>query len=151
MKTTIKGLTIFAGLLVLSALNATPSNAQQLPTRTLTVMRQGLGDGTVDIITSNTTVTCSDTCARTLTAPWSVTLEAKAPSGTAFVRWEGDCAGTTGTTCSLLIASNRRVRAVFRQDPEVPPLPADLTADNIKQYLIDNPSVTTTAQFMRAG
>jgi len=149
MKTTIRGLTIFAGLLVLSAIPSY-SYAQQLPTRTLTVMRQGLGDGTVDIITSNTTVTCPGTCARTLIAPWSVTLEAKAPSGTAFVRWEGDCAGTTGTTCTLLIASNRRVRAVFRQDPEVPPLPADLTADNIKQYLIDNPSVTTTAQFMRA-
>jgi hypothetical protein len=150
MKTTIKGLTVFAGLLVLSALNATPSYAQQLPTRTLKVMRQGLGDGTVDIISGNNTLTtCTNTCERTLVvAP--VTLQANAPSGTAFVRWEGDCAATTGPTCSFWITSNRTVRAVFRQDPEVPPLPADLTPGNIRQYLIDNPTVTTTAQFMRA-
>ena len=39
---------------------------------------------------------------------------------------------------------------VFRLNPDVPPLPGNLTPENINQYLIDNPSVTTTAQFMRA-
>ena len=112
MKTTIKGLTIFAGLLVLSALNATPSYAQQLPTKVLKVMRQGLGDGTVDIITGNQTVTCADTCERTLIVQ-PVTLEAKAPAGTAFVRWEGNCAATTGTTCFFWLSSNQWVRACF--------------------------------------
>src|SRR5688572_9121669 len=125
MKTTIKGLTIFAGLLVLSALDASPGYAQQLPTKVLKVMRQGLGDGTVDIITGNTTVSCTNTCERTLIVQ-PVTLEAKAPTGTAFVRWEGNCAGTTGTTCSFWLSSNQVVRAVFRQDPDVPPLPANL-------------------------
>ena len=68
MKTTIKGLTIFAGLLVLSALYATPSYAQLTP-KVLKVMRQGLGDGTVDIIMGNTTVTCTDTCEQTFIVP----------------------------------------------------------------------------------
>ena len=149
MKTTIKGLTIFAGLLVLSALNATPSYAQFTP-KVLKVMRQGLGDGTVDIIMGNTTVTCTDTCEQTFNLVQPVTLEAKAPAGTAFVRWEGSCAGITGPTCFFWITSGRSVRAVFRLDPDVPPLLGDLTPENIKQYLIDNPTVTTTAQFMRA-
>jgi hypothetical protein len=148
VRTTIKGLSTFAGLLVLTALHSTPSYAQFAP-KVLKIMRQGLGDGTVDIVMGSITVTCTDTCEQTFILPQPVTLEAKAPTGTAFVGWEGGCSGTM-TTCSFLITSGRSVRAVFRLDPDVPPLPSALTPENINQYLIDNPSVTTTAQFMRA-
>ena len=128
-----------------------PATRSSCTPKVLKVMRQGLGDGTDrhhhgqhhrDL--HGYLRTDLSSCAQ------PVTLEAKAPAGTAFVRWEGSCAGTTGTTCSFWLTSNRSVRAVFRLDPDVPPLPADLTPENIKQYLIDNPSVTTTAQFMRA-
>lgn len=146
MKTVIKDVSAWAGVLALLAFASAPSSAQGM----LKVMRQGLGNGTVQITAGMTVTNCTSTCEQAFVSPMSVSLQAVSPAGTAFVKWDGDCALEPTTTCNLTMTAARNVRAVFRQDPDVPALTGDFTPENIQLYLDMNPGVTTAAQFMRA-
>lgn len=146
MKTVHKDVSAWVGLLALWAFAAAPSHAQGV----LKVMRQGLGDGTVQITAGLSVSNCTGSCEQTFTSSVNVSLLAVPPSGTVFVNWEGDCASSMTTSCSLVMSGPRNVRAVFRRNPDVPPLTGDFTPENIQTYLDSNPSVVTAAQFMRA-
>jgi hypothetical protein len=124
---------------------ATPLYAQGA----LKVMTQGLGAGTVQA-TSGSVISCGVVCDENFPAATSVTLQANAVAGSVFEKWLGDCVSAVGNTCMFTMSGNRSVRAQFRLSPDIPPLTTFLTAASIQQYLTDNPTETTAAQFLRA-
>ena len=140
----MKWISACAGLWLLAA--GSTASAQGI----LKVLRQGLGEGTVQIITTSSVTDCTVSCEYAFITPMDITLQAVAPAGTAFVKWQGDCSFSATSTCNLNMGVSHNVRAVFRQNPDVAPLPTDLTPDAIQLYLTMNPGVTTPAQFMRA-
>ncbi|HEV7606261.1 MAG TPA: hypothetical protein VGO61_02945 [Steroidobacteraceae bacterium] len=127
-------------------LHAAPLYAQGA----LKVMTQGLGTGTVHA-TSGSVIDCGAVCDDSFPGTTSVVLEAQPAPGSAFDGWSGDCAPfTTATICNLTTSANLSVRAQFRLTPDIPPIGSLLTPEIISQYLLDNPGVTTAAQFLRA-
>jgi uncharacterized repeat protein (TIGR02543 family) len=75
----------------------------------LNVTVGGSGTGTV----SGSGIACPGTCSQSYVAGTAVALTA-APSGAStFGGWGGDCVGTTGLTCSLVMNGPRNVSATF--------------------------------------
>ncbi len=85
------------------------------PNNALTVLRSGLGSGTV----TGSGISCGSDCKESYTAETSVTLTATADAGSVFVGWSGG--GCTGTgTCSLTMNANKTVTATFNKGT-IPP------------------------------
>ncbi|MEM7675254.1 MAG: hypothetical protein AAF449_04525, partial [Myxococcota bacterium] len=88
------------------------------PARVLDLELLGTGDARVDIAGTGNPSVCSGaaplTCP-TLTYPSGSTITLTVPSlmGTNFEGWGGDCAGTVGTVCTLLMDQNRMATATF--------------------------------------
>jgi Divergent InlB B-repeat domain len=85
-------------------------------THTLTIVKAGLGSGSV---------TCNGgPCASTYDEGTNVTLSATADSGSSFAGWSGaGCSGTSG--CTIAIEANTTVTATFDANPPTPaPAPA---------------------------
>jgi secreted trypsin-like serine protease len=79
-------------------------------TRTLTVVKQGGGDGTV---TSNPAgIDCGSDCSQSYTDGTSVTLSASPASGSTFAGWDGEGCSGTGT-CTVTMSQAREVTATF--------------------------------------
>lgn len=90
--------------------------------RTLTITGAGNGTGSVTspvglncVITAGIT---SGNCSVNVTDGSSVTLTASATSPNSFRAWSGDCASSTGNTCTLTMNTNRAPGARF--DAPVP-------------------------------
>ncbi|MCZ3389096.1 MAG: hypothetical protein LH645_08235 [Actinomycetia bacterium] len=80
----------------------------------------GHGHGTV--VSSPAGVDCPGTCSSAFFLGAPVTLTATPDSDSLFVKWLGDCSGTT-TTCNVTMDSNQSVGAVF----SLKPVPTDLS------------------------
>lgn len=85
--------------------------------RTLTITGAGNGTGAVTsaaglncVITAGIT---SGSCSVNVTDGTSVTLTASATSPNSFLGWSGDCASSTGTSCTLTMNTNRAPGARF--------------------------------------
>jgi hypothetical protein len=75
----------------------------------LTVTVGGSGTGTV----SGSGINCPGTCSQSFNPGTAVALTA-APAGTSvFGGWGGDCAGTKGLTCNLVMSGPRSASATF--------------------------------------
>ncbi|MDH4276240.1 MAG: hypothetical protein OEW08_14500, partial [Gammaproteobacteria bacterium] len=112
----------------------------------LKVMKTGLGGGTVT--TASGTINCGVDCSQFYLLGGSEVLAATPAAGSTFVRWLGDCSGTTAT-CPLSITSNRSVRAEFAIAGGIPAL-TDFSPLGIQAYLAANPSINTPAKFIAA-
>ena len=78
----------------------------------LTVVRAGGGAGTVES-TNVAGISCGADCTENYAGGTSVVLTATPASGSSvFTGWSGDCTGT-GITCTVVVTSNRTVRANF--------------------------------------
>jgi List-Bact-rpt repeat protein len=75
--------------------------------RTLTVQLAGSGDGRVD----GTGIACPSDCTETYAADTTVSLTATPGTGSTFVGWSGDCAGTG--VCMVTVSAARTVTASF--------------------------------------
>ncbi len=96
--------------------------------RTLTITGTGNGTGT---ITSPAGISCTITagitsgnCSVNVTDGTSVTLTAIAGSPNVFRAWSGDCASSTGSTCTLTMNTNRAPGARFDAPVTLTALPA---------------------------
>jgi uncharacterized repeat protein (TIGR02543 family) len=76
----------------------------------LTVTVNGSGTGSV----TSVGITCPGDCTESYAAGTNVILTAN-PTGGSSLTWGGDCAGTTGTTCSIFMNAPRNVVATFNQ------------------------------------
>lgn len=111
----------------------------------LKVMKRGLGSGTVT--SSVAGINCGADCDETYGSTASVTLTASPAAGSIFSGWSGDCSGTSA--CTLAMSAARSVRAEFSLAATIPIL-TDFTPEGIRDYLGVNPTVTTTARFIKA-
>ncbi len=131
----------FAVLCLSSLLFASPSDAA-----TLRVTKAGVGSGV--IATSDMRINCGSDCNESYTIFESATLLANPSAGSTFVRWWGDCSGTS-PTCTVSMSSMRSVRAEFTTSTAIPTL-TDFTPSGIASYLAANPTVDTPARFIKA-
>jgi hypothetical protein len=75
-----------------------------------TVSVGGAGDGAGTVTSSPAGITCTvgatapGACSASFVDGSTVTLTAAPASGSTFVDWGGDCAGTTGATCTLTVS-----------------------------------------------
>ena len=100
------------------------TNTSPAPTmRTLTVVKQGGGSGTVT--SSPAGISCGSTCSGSFTDGTSVTLTASPAAGSTFAGWDG--AGCSGTgACTVVMSQAREVTATFGVEVEEPlPPPPD--------------------------
>ena len=81
---------------------------------TLTVTRAGAGSGTVS--SSPAGIACGDVCSIQFNYAASVTLSARAASGSTFKGWSGACSGTG--TCTVSMTAERSVTATFAPAPK---------------------------------
>ena len=106
------------------------TNSSPTPTmRTLTVVKQGGGSGTVT--SSPVGISCGATCSSSFTDGTSVTLSAAPSSGSNFAGWDGEGCSGTGT-CIVSMTAARDVTATFgvvTQEP-LPPPPDDPPPDD---------------------
>jgi hypothetical protein len=109
------------------------------------VMNMGLGAGTVT--SSPAGINCGITCDASYAAGETVTLTAAPATGTTFSGWSGDCSGTA--PCVITMGVNRSVRANFSLSTAIPPL-TSFTPEGIAAYLTANPTVNSTARFIKA-
>lgn len=131
--------------------------AQPVDDPPLNVLKMGLGSGTVTsgdgLINCGTGGTdCDEGYAPTA----SVTLTATAASGSTFAGWDVDLDGDSGTSpdctanpCTLTMNVPRSVRAVFNLNTPIPAL-TTFTPEAIQTYLTANPTVNSTAKFIKA-
>jgi hypothetical protein len=77
---------------------------------TLTVVKQGTGDGTVT--SSPSGINCGSTCSYHFISGYSVTLTAAPNSTSVFNSWSGD-ATSTNPTVTIMMNSNKTVYATF--------------------------------------
>jgi len=75
----------------------------------LTVALAGTGSGSVS--SSPSGISCPGTCAANFSSGASVTLSAKAASGSSFAGWSGACSGTG--SCTVTMSAARSVTATF--------------------------------------
>jgi hypothetical protein len=78
-------------------------------TQRLTVRVRDGGFGSVN----GPKIQCGSICAADVPQGTQVVLTANPTDTGRFVRWGGDCSGTSGTTCVLTMSSSRTVRAAF--------------------------------------
>lgn len=81
-------------------------------TSTLTVRRNGTGQGTV----TGPGISCGTDCSEVVSTGTVVTLTAAAAAGSAFGGWSG-CDTVTSTTCTLAVTADRTVDALFSVSP----------------------------------
>jgi hypothetical protein len=86
-------------------------------TRTLTVTRAGSGQGTVKGKVAG--INCAPTCTSQVPVGKTVTLSAKAQSGSTFAGWSGACTGTK--SCKVKLTEAKSVTATFSA-PSTSPL-----------------------------
>jgi hypothetical protein len=116
----------------------------------LKVMRQGQGAGTV-VATSGATINCGAVCDENITGTPVVTLHATIVGSSFFVGWGGDCALVLPTSdCVITMDRDRSIRADFRRDPEISPLPMNPTLVDIQNFLSHPARYNTPGDFMRA-
>lgn len=89
--------------------SATPDTTFTTGADTLTVTKEGTGSGTVT--SSPAGINCGSVCTHAFADGSSVTLTAKADSGSAFTGWSGPCSGLG--TCTLMMSGARSVIATF--------------------------------------
>jgi phospholipase C len=78
---------------------------------TLTVSLPGPGAGT---ITSNPTgINCGSVCSASFNTGTSVTLSESPATGTTFAGWSGGGCSGTGSSCTVTVAGNTTVTAIF--------------------------------------
>lgn len=112
----------------------------------LRVLKSGLGNGTVALDPAGTIPAGASDPA--FTRGQVVTLTAAPDAESAFVRWEGDAAGSDKSV-KVTMDMSRAVRAVFDLAKPIKEL-TDLTPNGIKTYLEVNPHVNTPARFVNA-
>jgi hypothetical protein len=112
----------------------------------LRVMKMGLGTGT--IASSSPGINCGGDCDESYGPTTSVTLNASPASGSNFLRWEGDCSGTS-SSCTFSVSSDSSVRAIFELSSSIP-LITDFTASGIQAYLTANSTVDSVSKFIAA-
>ncbi len=76
----------------------------------LTVSRTGAGSGTITSTPAG--IACGSTCTADIAPGTSVSLAAKADSGSVFTGWSGACSGPT-TPCAVTMSAARAVTATF--------------------------------------
>src|SRR4051794_14583348 len=91
-----------AVLLIALTAFSNPANATDLK-----ILKLGLGSGTVS--SSPAGIDCGTDCDEPFGSPVSVMLTAVAAPGAVFLRWEGDCSGSS-TTCTVTMDADRSVR-----------------------------------------
>jgi hypothetical protein len=79
-------------------------------TRTLSVARNGSGQGTVSAKAAG--IECGTACTAQVPAAKKVTLSAKATTGSSFAHWSGACTGTV-KLCTVTMSEARQVTATF--------------------------------------
>jgi hypothetical protein len=137
--------------------------ADSAATTRLKVMKIGLGSGRITSNTGSATldltlgIDCGGDCDHIYLNAEEVTLRASPDAGSVFVRWEGDGAGTDRDRTTVIMDTDRSVRAVFDLaspspgTPAIPPLAlADLSPAGISNYLYFNSIVNTPARFLNA-
>jgi hypothetical protein len=77
---------------------------------TLTVTENGIGRGTVT--SSPAGVSCGTTCSHDFVINTTVTLTATPALGSVFLGWTG-CDSANGSTCTVLVTSQKTVNANF--------------------------------------
>lgn len=112
----------------------------------LRVLKMGLGSGS--ITSTPLGIDCGGDCAESYARGTTVTLTAAADPGSSFVGWEGDAFGMSNPA-TLTLNADASVRAIFRLDPDIPPL-TNFTPEDIRTYLTNNPIVNTPARFIKA-
>ncbi|MDQ8160495.1 MAG: S8 family serine peptidase [Gemmatimonadota bacterium] len=95
--------------LVVTGMNALPANSY-----VLAAALAGTGSGSVTATGVNCAVAGND-CAELFAAGTSVSVTAKAASGSVFTGWSGACTGTGG--CLVSMSSAKLVNATFGQAP----------------------------------
>ncbi|GHA43615.1 hypothetical protein GCM10008927_05420 [Amylibacter ulvae] len=121
--------------------------------QSLRVLRQGLGDGTVN----GTGISCGSDCNENFGVNTAVTLTANASTGFEIESWGGDCAatgtgaGTATGTCSVNVTDVSSVRVKFSPIITLPSL-TDLTPAGIEAFLSNpaNSAIDTPAEFIAA-
>ena len=122
-----------------------------VPERTLTVATRGTNPGPQEgrgyIQSSPSGIDCGwldrTACSRDYLRGTPVTLTATPIDGWTFVRWDGDCTGTT-TTCDVSMEEARDVRAIF----EITRIPLTVTKPGNGSGLVTStPPDYTTAEF----
>jgi hypothetical protein len=97
------------------------------------VTRAGAGSGTVS--SSPAGIACGDVCSIQFNYAASVTLSARAASGSIFKGWSGACSGTG--TCAVSMTAERSVTATFARAPKcVVPKVVGLTLAKAKARLL---------------
>lgn len=109
---------LFFSLLLALMLAACGGRGSETPTPeptsfTLTVVPSGTGSGTV----TAPGISCGTVCAESYPQGTSVTLTATPNTGSTFVGWRGAC---SGTTCTVVMDSDKAVAATFDQESEGP-------------------------------
>ena len=113
-----------AGTSCTAIMNADPKRvtATFLPPQTLALQLQGSGQAQIEVTNTLTggATSCDagvpSTCpGLTFGAGTTVTLAVVGTPNTNFVGWGGDCAGTAGPVCSLVMSEDRAVDASFAQ------------------------------------
>jgi uncharacterized repeat protein (TIGR02543 family) len=95
--------------------NTTVSAAFTPVNRTLTLGKSGTGSGT--LTSSPAGLSCGATCSAAFAHGTSVTLSAAAASGSSLGSWTGACAGTTGSTCTVVLTADTSVGVSFTLNP----------------------------------
>jgi len=117
-----------------SASQSTTISAGPTPQRTLSVIKEGSGSGTVT--SSPGLINCGSTCQDSYDDNTAVFLTATPDPGSTFTGWgPGACAGTPGEVCSLFTDADKIARATF---DTTPPPQADLS---IQVSASNNPSI----------
>ena len=83
---------------------------------TLTVMRTGMGTGTITSVSPG--INCGTDCTETYNSGTMVTLVANGGADTTFGGWTGDCTNLTGP-CTVTMSQARNVTARFDLAPTV--------------------------------
>src|SRR3989344_4094958 len=87
--------------------SVTVTTSVQEISRTLNVMKSGLGAGTV----AGSGVNCGTDCSEVFSSAVTINLSATPASGSVFSGWSGDCVGSA--SCALTMSQDRSVTANF--------------------------------------
>ncbi len=94
-----------------------------VPMSTLTVQKNGSGNGTVTSAPSG--INCGNSCSASFPTNNTVSLTANPASGSTFVGWTGACSGSGG--CTVTMSSDQTVSAQFDLVPQFVTLTVRIT------------------------
>lgn len=109
----------------------------------LTVLKTGLGSGSV----TGTGINCGIDCDQGFLTTDTVALTAVADPGSTFAGWSGACSGTG--VCNLTMNVARAVTANFTWNTAITPV-SDFTPGGLQTYLTAHPEINTPARFVAA-